>query len=449
VRRLSLRLRLLLAGAAAIALSLAVAAVALSELFAAHVERRALAELSVHLDQLLAGIERGADGTLEIATAPADPRFARPLGGLYWQIEAEGTVVRSRSLWDYTLPLPTDVLTDGAGHVHHLVGAEGELLLVYERFVRLPTRLGGGAARAAVALAESDLALAKRAFMADLAPYIALLALVLIAAGWAQVGVGLSPLARVETRVAEVRSGARTRLGTDFPAELRPLASEVDALLALREAELARARTRAGDLAHGLKTPLQALLGEADRLRHAGQETGARAIEEITAEMHRHVDRELSRARVASRAASARADAAQAVARILRVIQRSGRGAELTWTSNLPPGLIAAIDSDDLTEALGALAENAARHAHSTVRLAARRQGGQVLIEVSDDGPGIAPERIETMMQRGARADESDASTGLGLAIARGIVEAAGGTLTLSDAAPGLRAAIALPTAPN
>jgi len=136
------------------------------------------------------------------------------------------------------------------------------------------------------------------------------------------------------------------------------------------------------------------------------------------------------------------------MARILRVIRRSGRGAELAWQTDLPPGLIAAIDIDDLTEALGALTENAARHARSTVRLAARRQGGQVLVVVADDGPGIAPERIEALMQRGARADESGAGSGLGLAIAREITEAAGGTLTLCDAAPGLRAEIALPAAP-
>ncbi|MDP1669742.1 sensor histidine kinase [Phaeovulum sp.] len=447
MRRLSLRMRLLLAGAGAIFLSLALAALALSNLFAAHVERRAVAELGVHLDQLLAGIERGTDGALEVAAGPAEPRFQRPLGGLYWQIEAEGAVLRSRSLWDYTLPMPVDVLDDRAGHTHHLAGASGEPLLVFERLVRLPARLGGVAARAAVAMAADELAAAKRAFMADLAPYMVLLAVALIAAGWVQVGVGLSPLAAVKARVAAVRSGALARLGADFPTELQPLAGEVDALLAEREAELARARTRAGDLAHGLKTPLQALLGEAERLRRAKQPESARAIEEITTEMHRAIDRELSRARIAARAASARADVAEAAARILRVIRRSGRGAALEWIFDVPPGLNAAVDIDDLTEALGALTENAARHAKATVRLTATRQREQVLIEVCDDGPGIPADKIEALVPRGARADESAAGAGLGLAIAREIAEAAGGGLTLSDAAPGLRAALLLPAA--
>ena len=445
--RQSLRLRLLIAGAAAIVVSLALAVLALSGLFAAHVERRALAELSVQLDQIVAGLERDADGALILTGEPADPRFLQPLGGLYWQIAAEGSQLRSRSLWDYALPLPQDEPTAGLGHVHRLPGAAGETLLVFERAVRLPARLGAVPVRIAVAMAADELAAAKRDFMADLAPYVALLALVLIAAGWVQVGVGLRPLAALEARVAAVRAGSRARLGADFPAELGPLVAEVDALLAEREAELGRARTRAADLAHGLKTPLQALLGEAARSRAAGQPEVARAIDEITSEMRRHVDRELSRARIAARAAGARADAAEAAGRILRVIRRSGRGAELRWHLEIPQGLVAAIDIDDLTEALGALVENAVRHARAEVRLAATQHGGDLRLLIEDDGPGIAPERIEAMFARGARADVGGNGTGLGLAIARDIAEAAGGALTLGDAGPGLRAELALPAA--
>ena len=94
---MSLRLRLALAGAAAILLALALSAVGLSQIFAAHVERRAVAEMSVQLDQVLAGLAIGPDG-LTLARPPADQRFAKPYGGLYWQIEAAGGGRRSRSL---------------------------------------------------------------------------------------------------------------------------------------------------------------------------------------------------------------------------------------------------------------------------------------------------------------------------------------------------------------
>jgi len=68
-------------------------------------------------------------------------------------------------------------------------------------------------------------------------------------------------------------------------------------------------------------------------------------------------------------------------------------------------------------------------------------------VSVVDDGPGIPESRRAALTDRFARADESRARHGLGLAIAAGIAEAAGGRLTLGDAAPGLVATLELPVA--
>ncbi|MGC9418976.1 MAG: sensor histidine kinase [Rhodovulum sp.] len=444
MRRLSLRLRLALAGAVAVTLAIVLSSLGLAALFGAHVERRAVAELSVHLDQVLAGLERDADGALTLAAAPADPRFDRPYGGLYWQIRAEGGVLRARSLWDYEIPLPPDALDDGAEHVHDLPGPAGQPLLAVERRVTLPDRLGGGSLRATVAMDRTDLAAARADFLRDLAPYSALLALALILAGWAQIAVGLRPLGAIRARVGDIRTGRARRLGADFPREVQPLAAEVDDLLAAREAEIARARTRAGDLAHGLKTPLQALMGEAGRLRSGGNAPAAAAIEDIAGAMRAHVDRELARTRLAMRGREARADVARVIAGLVRVIRRTEAGARLDWAVETDEALAAA-DPDDLAEALGALIENAARHATARVTITARRQGDRIAIAISDDGPGIPPDRIQAMMARGARADT--AGSGLGLAIARDIAEALDGGLTLTNGAPGLTATLTLPAA--
>ena len=75
---MSLRLRLALAGAVAILIALALMAFGLSQLFGAHVERRAVAEMGVQLDQVLAGMEAGQDG-LTLARPPADPRFVEQM----------------------------------------------------------------------------------------------------------------------------------------------------------------------------------------------------------------------------------------------------------------------------------------------------------------------------------------------------------------------------------
>lgn len=444
--RLSLRLRLAIAGAVTIALAIGLATFGLTVLFAAHVERQAVAALSMQLDQVIAGLDASPAGTLALATLPTDPRFSRPYGGLYWQVSTEDTTLRSRSLWDAAMALPLDELQDGTEHVHDIPGPEGQILLATERSVTLPERLGGGVARVGVAMDRAGLSTARAAFLRDLAPYAALLAAVLIVASLVQIAVGLRPLRAIGARVAAVRSGDTDRLGADFPAEVRPLASEVDALLEAREAEVVRARSRAGDLAHGLKTPLQALLGEAGRLRADGRDEVADSIEEIAGRMRAHVDRELARARVAVQGRDARADVAEVVAGVVRVLARTGEGGRLDWREPVPPGITVAADPSDLYETLGAITENAARHARKTVQIEAERDGADVVIRVIDDGPGIAPDRIEALMQRGAREDTR--GNGLGLTIAADIAEALGGSLALSAAeAGGLEARLTLPAA--
>ncbi len=81
-----LRLRLFAAGAASILLALTIAGGGLMLLFERHVARRIVRELETDLRQLVSGLARNPDGTLEVSRLPAEPRFLEPLSGLYWQI---------------------------------------------------------------------------------------------------------------------------------------------------------------------------------------------------------------------------------------------------------------------------------------------------------------------------------------------------------------------------
>ncbi|MBP7241398.1 HAMP domain-containing sensor histidine kinase [Amaricoccus sp.] len=438
----SLRLRFLIAGAAALAATLAVAALGLALLFDRHVERLAVAELSAELDHLAAGLGTGSEGLI-VARAPSDPGYVQPLSGSYWQIETGGRTLRSRSLWDQKLTLPPRASSDPNLRELHMTGPRGEALLVATRALRI----GDESVEATVATDRADLTAARRAFLGDLTPYLALLAIALLAAGWAQVTIGLRPLAHVGERVAALRSGGATRLGEDFPSEVRPLAAEIDALIAARETDVERARARAGDLAHALKTPLQALIGEAARVRAAGAASAATGIEDVASAIDRHVQRELARARVAGAARAAVADPGAVIAGVLSVLKRTPEGRRVAWEVRAEAALRVRIDPTDLIEALGALAENAARHAATRVTLMAGRRGALAAIGVRDDGPGAAPEALERMRARGVRLDARFPGQGLGLAIAGEIAEAAGGSLELADAAPGLEATLLLPAA--
>ncbi len=443
----SLRLRLYVAGAASVAAALALSAIGLNLLFERHVERRAIVELTVHLNQVIAGLERGAEGTLAVVQSPADPRFERPLSGLYWQLEAEATVLRSRSLWDGALALPADSLPDGQIHEHLIPGPNGTTLLTLERSVTLSPRLGSVPVRAAVAVDRAEIATATRAFVADLLPFLLVIAAFLIAAAWLQVAVGLRPLAAIRVKIAAITDGAQRRLGGAFPAEVRPLAAEVDALLEARDRQVESARARAADLAHGLKTPLQVLSGDIDRLRAQGQNDVADQIEGVANAMRRHVDRELARARIGIAGRNARADVRDVAQRVVDVAKRTPDGTRLEWTVDVPSDHIAMIDADDLTEALGNLVENASRFARSAITVSARREGETIELGVLDDGPGIPAENIATVIDRGTRLDTAHKGAGLGLAIVDDIVTAWNGQLELSRTDRGLWVRLILPAA--
>lgn len=449
----SLRLRLLLAGAASTLVALALAAYGLTILFERHVERRLAAELVVHLNQITAQLEPSSKdkGEITLAGQPADPRFEVPLSGLYWQIihEQKGTVLRSRSLWDSELALPPEPDVDDAIHQHRIPGPADTELYLLQRRVELPARMGGGTARIAVAWDAAETSKAVRRFAADLTPLLAIIGALLLAAAWVQVSVGLRPLAAVRSRLAAVRTGKNRRLGADFPDEVRPLAQEIDELIDARDAELARARTRAGDLAHGLRTPLQVLQAEIERLAKDGHATVALNLSTVTRTMQRTIERELARVRLASPQRDSEANVAAVVAQVVRVVQRTPDGSRMDWIVDVPADILAAIDHDDLSEALGNLIENAARHARHTVAVTGYRDDGSVTLKVADDGPGIPEGDLAEALRRGGRLDERGSGAGLGLAIVTDILESWNGSLTLENASPGLIATLSLQTPPQ
>lgn len=438
----SIRLRLLMTGASAVALALLLAAAGLAVLFNRHVERVAASDLSDRLEHLASAAEIDSDGKLVMGAPPRDPLYQRPYSGHYWQIDAPAAQLRSRSLWDHVLILPAET---GDAWQGELTGPLGEPLLARVRRIALAMPGGDLPLRIAVTMDRADLDAARADFLRDLLPYLALLGLAFITTLGLAVTVALRPLSTIEHRVAGLNKGRERRIGADLPAEILPLARQIDTLLEKQEAEIERARLRAGDLAHGLKTPLQALLGEAGLLRQKGLSDAAAGIEDIARTMHTHVDRELARARLASETGRTSCDAAKVARSVAAVLRRTPQGAALRIEVEGAEGVRVQLDRADLAEAIGALAENAVRHARSRVRIICTRADAQASIRVCDDGPGAVPALLDLLPGRGLRLDEQDGGQGLGLAIAADIAAAVGGTLRLRNGDPGFEAELLLP----
>jgi signal transduction histidine kinase len=444
--RRSLRLRFLALGIGLLAVALFVAGISLSALFARHLDRRVGQELDTHIETIAGTLRIDPQGAMSLSREPADPRFSRPFGGLYWQVDDDtsGTRIASRSLWDAVLPSHGE-LAPGSERTRDITGPQGSVLLVHERGLIVPIASADHRVRVTVAIDRGELDELRSGFARDAGYVLVALGLVLVVGVWIQIAAGLRPLAALAAAVARVRGGAERRLSQQVPTEVEPLVAEMNSLLDAQERALVRARDRAADLAHGLKTPLTALAADIRRLRARGDSEIAGNLEMLSDAMHRHVERELARTRIRHGSSRASTPVAEAARRIVRVVERTPGAGGKSFVVDVADGISLPVDADDLNEMLGNLIDNAARHAVATVRVTAGIDASGASFRVEDDGPGLSDSDREAALRRGGRLD-SGGGAGLGLAIVRDIAEAYGGQVSLGRSSlGGLDARVTLP----
>ena len=483
----SLQARVLLATLAGGLLTLTLAGWLLNSLFTQHVQRQFELELGRQLSQLVARLEFDAQGQPVVNAAQlSDPRWVKPYGGLYWQINnaAHTPVLRSRSLWDQTLALPPDTVADGNLHAHTLAGPAGQTLRVLEQSVQPPDDTDAAADVAAspvttppadapapsgtasgprwtlaVAADTQDQAQAVQALRGTLLLALAALLGLLGLAAAAQVWFGLAPLRAMRQSLADLNAGTTDRLGGNLPAEVQPLVDDFNRALQRLDDGLASARTQAGNLAHALKTPLAVLRQAADAAVQPGAAPPDPALHQLAAQVQeqvtraqQHIDWHLRRARAAAHAGAhqrASCELVPVLQGLMRVMDKLHANRALDMALHTPPDLPAtvAVEAQDLHDMLGNLLDNACQWARSEVRVGIEADGpAHLCVVVEDDGPGIPAALRTQMLERGARLDETTPGSGLGLAIVTELAGLYGGALTLAESPlGGLCARLRLP----
>jgi signal transduction histidine kinase len=280
---------------------------------------------------------------------------------------------------------------------------------------------------------------------AVLSSVVALLCMIL---GFWQVKTGLSALKDLRARLGGVRAGRDRQIAGQYPAEVQPLVADLNALLDHNERAVGRAVAKAGDLAHGLKTPLAVLSHEAERARVAGHRELAETIAEQVERMRRQVDYHLAQARAAASGATpgARCTVIASADGLSRTLLRLHAGRGLAIDVRVPPDHAVRSHREDLDEMLGNLLDNACKWAKSRVAVESSANGTGVVITVDDDGPGLETSMRDAVLRRGVKADEAAPGSGLGLAIVRDLAELYGGSIALTESPiGGLRARLQLP----
>lgn len=392
---------------------------------------------------LLAAIRFNTSGELRLDETRVGAIYTQPFSGHYYQIVlAEGPPLRSRSLWDITLkaaPLPP-----GATHHWQTEGPAGQTLLLWAGSYLKQKRLLTLVVAEDLSPLRQQLWIYSGLFSGMAVVFI----LVLLLVQHRIVQRSLQPLHKLREEIHRLEKGEIEQLSEEVPLEVRPLVSEVNRLLALMSQRLQRSRNSLGNLAHALKGPLNLLTQLAESSQLKQQPEIHQELSEHTERMRQLIEHELKRARLAGSGRPGQYfTPSEELPILVDLLKRIYKEKSLQIESHYPDGAMAGTDRDDMLELLGNLLDNACKWANSRVVCTITRDW-DISICVEDDGPGITPDQLTLISQRGSRIDEAIPGHGLGLAIVREISDLYGASLRFdhSPSLGGLRVQITLPS---
>jgi signal transduction histidine kinase len=269
---------------------------------------------------------------------------------------------------------------------------------------------------------------------------------------WHVVGWALAPVEALRQGAEEISAGRVGRLPVpEGDDEVHRLGLTLNRMLARLDAARQRQRAFVSDAAHELRSPIASLRTQLEVADHIGEPA---AIPDLSVEVDRLarlVDDLLVLARAEESDPGLRRREPVDLTALLQAVVPAGARVPVAVTPGGPQWTMG--DPGALRRVLDNLVTNAVRHAGSRVTLAAGRSADRVVVTVTDDGPGIPAADRDRVFDRFTRLDDARArdsgGAGLGLAIVRELVRLHGGSITLSDAGPGLRVAIALPPRPE
>jgi two-component system, OmpR family, sensor histidine kinase PhoQ len=455
----SLQTRQLLAASLGLIGFLALAGYALDRAFIETAESNLRQRLESYALAYAADTEFGRDGELIEPYESPDPRFARPGSGLYAQIALPSGGWDSASAHGPSLPPP--VMLDakqkrfeGPLPIREIDGTPGEAYRYSYGLIWSADGDRRAEFRYTINILEDTTALSRQVavFRESLWRYLGGAGLILLLLQGVILRWSLLPLRRVITELKGVQRGAATRMSERHPRELEPLTDSINAFIESERENLDRQRNTLADLAHSLKTPLAVL-----RARLENPTPEAELREEVATQVQRMNDMvsyQLARAARSGHALFAAPIAIEPHAeQIVKGLEKVYVAKGVLCEFEIAPGMQFHGEPGDLQELLGNLLENAFKWAKSRVLLtvcagetAPNRRPG-LLVAVDDDGPGIPPEKVALILQRGVRGDERVHGHGIGLAIVQDLVRAYRGTLEVmrSEELGGARFEVRLP----
>ncbi len=289
-----------------------------------------------------------------------------------------------------------------------------------------------------VAQTEDQLEGQNAVFRRTLGLWLSILGVMLIVLQLLLLRWSLTPLRRVASDMSRVERGDSDHLESRYPAELVGLTDRINVFISNEREQRTRYRHTLADLAHSLKTPLAVIRSQLEAA--VDDDAGARrqTVLEQVRRMDDLVAYQLSRAATSGRQTFASAvPVASHAEDLVRGLEKVYAAKNLLCEFDIDEGAVFYGEQGDLLELMGNLLENAFKWASHRVLLAVKMQPAQghqragLRMSVEDDGPGIAVDQVEKVLQRGVRGDERVQGHGIGLSIVQDIVHAYHGELVV------------------
>jgi signal transduction histidine kinase len=252
------------------------------------------------------------------------------------------------------------------------------------------------------------------------------------------------PLADLANAARALGSGqANVVAPVSGPDDVRRASTAFNAMAERLGRQLSRQRQMLWALSHDLRTPITAIRLRAELIE---DEAARQRLLASVEEMEQLTEQALSLARAGvSDETRSSVDLAEIARTLCGELQDMG----VDIVAEAPAPVIAECRPSEIARALRNLAENAAKHGGGGIMRVSRGDGGEAVVEVLDEGPGVPAEQLDKLAAPFFRADEARSQAngaGLGLAIAQAIAEAHGGQLVLANRTPrGFSAKLALP----
>lgn len=414
----SLSLRLVIVAGLVLMIFFAVVGFVLEQAFEHSAEQALKEKLRIQIYALLSVAEMDNSLRLKMPSALREPRFNNPGSGLFAVIRLsdQSMVWRSPSAVGVDLPEPGHLQQGEFAFVKQQNFYVLHYAVLWESQKKFQRAYYFTVAEDAPVLDQQVMH-----FRMILMRWLSGAAILLMLIQFWLLRWGLSPLRQIGKDLALIEQGLKSHLDGVYPAELEGLVKNLNGLISSERAHMERYRNTLADLAHSLKTPLAILRGCV-----AQKTIDPALIQTQISRMNEIVEYQLQKAAAkGQRQLTGRVDFIEVIEKIITSLEKVYQAKAIQFITDLPESSYLYCEQGDVYEIVGNLLDNAAKWSQKVIKVSLLKSDddhyNKVLV-IEDDGPGIAKDKIQQILQRGVRADENIDGHGIGMAVVNELV---------------------------